>query len=222
VEFDSWYNRTKFKQVMQKFAIGIPTLNRYDLLKPSLMLYIRDFPTTNIFVLDNGHQGIIQNGVFIKETDKNIGVGPSWNWLCDQIFQVADNALILNDDIYLGRKEKDINDLLHKKKNKGCLLKATPDWCAFILPKRIYEKVGKFDECFYPAYYEDNSYKYRMKLAGISVLNTPELNPLVYKNSSSLAKDPSILEDSKKNRELYIEMWGGEPNQEKYKTPFNK
>jgi len=82
--------------------------------------------------------------------------------------------------------------------------------------------VGKFDECFYPAYYEDNSYKYRMKLAGISVLNTPELNPLVYKNSSSLAKDPSILEDSKKNKELYIKMWGGEPNQEKFKTPFNE
>jgi GT2 family glycosyltransferase len=207
---------------MQKFAIGIPTLNRYDLLKPSLMLYIRDFPTTHIFILDNGHQGIIQNGIYLKENDKNIGVGPSWNWLCDQIFQVADNALILNDDIYLGKKEKDIDDLLHKKKNKGCLLKSTPDWCAFILPKRIYEKVGKFDECFYPAYYEDNSYKYRMKLQGISVLNTPDLNPLVYKNSSTLAKDPSILEDSKRNRQLYIEMWGGEPNQEKYKTPFNK
>jgi GT2 family glycosyltransferase len=206
---------------MQKFAIGIPTLNRYDLFKPSLMLYTRDFPTTNIFVLDNGNQGILQNGVTIKENEKNIGVGASWNWLCDQIFQVAENALILNDDIYLGKKEKDIEDLLHKKKNKGCLLKATPDWCAFVLPKRIYEKVGKFDECFFPAYYEDNSYKYRMKLQGISVLNTPELNPLVYKSSSSLAKDPSILEQSKINKALYIDMWGGEPNQEKYKIPFN-
>lgn len=207
---------------MQKFAIGIPTLNRYDLFKPSLMLYTRDFPTTNIFVLDNGNQGIVQNSVTIKENEKNVGVGASWNWLCDQIFQVAENALILNDDIYLGKKEKDIEDLLHKKKNKGCLLKATPDWCAFILPKRIYEKVGRFDECFFPAYYEDNSYKYRMKLQGISVLNIPELNPMVYKSSSSLAKDPTILEQSKKNKELYIEMWGGEPNQEKYKTPFNK
>jgi hypothetical protein len=60
-----------------------------------------------------------------------------------------------------------------------------------------------------------------MKLQGISVLNTPELNPLVYKSSSSLAKDPTILEQSKINKSLYIDMWGGEPNQEKYKIPFN-
>ena len=206
---------------MQKFAIGIPTLNRYDLLKPSLMLYTRDFPTTSIFVLDNGNQGIVQDGVTIVENEKNIGVGASWNWLCDQIFKVAENALILNDDIYLGKKDKDIEEILHKKRNKGCLLKATPDWCAFILPKRIYDKVGGFDECFFPAYYEDNSYKYRMKLQGISVLSTPDLNPMVYKSSSSLAKDPTILEQSKINKSLYIDMWGGEPNQEKYKTPFN-
>ena len=59
---------------MQKFAIGIPTLNRYDLLKPSLMLYTRDFPTTSIFVLDNGNQGIVQDGVTIVENEKNIGI----------------------------------------------------------------------------------------------------------------------------------------------------
>ena len=45
-----------------KFAIGIPTLNRYDLLKPSLMLYLqRDFPTIDIFIMDNGNQGIVND-----------------------------------------------------------------------------------------------------------------------------------------------------------------
>ena len=45
-----------------KFAIGIPTLNRYDLLKPCLMLYERDFPNIDIFVLDNGNIAGLSNG----------------------------------------------------------------------------------------------------------------------------------------------------------------
>jgi hypothetical protein len=40
------------------FAIGIPTLNRADLLVPSLLKYINDFPGVKIFVLDNGNQDI--------------------------------------------------------------------------------------------------------------------------------------------------------------------
>ena len=51
---------------------------------------------------------------------------------------------------------------------------------------------------------------------------SPELNPYVYANSKSLEKDLSILELSKKNKSLYIEMWGGEPEREKFKTPYNK
>ncbi len=38
------------------FAIGIPTLNRWDLLMPTLHLYVADFPHTKIYVVDNGNQ----------------------------------------------------------------------------------------------------------------------------------------------------------------------
>ena len=206
-----------------KFAIGIPTLNRYDLLKPCLMLYERDFPNVDIFVIDNGKQGISCGKVMVTEMEQNIGVAASWNILCDKIYSTgADHALILNDDIYLGKKFQEIHDLINKKKNKGCFLKATPDWCAFVLPKRIWERVGRFDECFYPAYYEDKSYEYRMKLKGISPIKLPFLNPIVYKSSQTIEKDNSILELSKKNKQLYIDMWGGEPEREKFKSPFNK
>ena len=88
-----------------KFAIGIPTLNRYDLLKPCLMLYERDFPNIDIFVIDNGKQGISCGKVMVTDMDQNIGVAASWNILCDKIYSTgADHALILNDDIYLGKK----------------------------------------------------------------------------------------------------------------------
>jgi GT2 family glycosyltransferase len=205
-----------------KFEIGIPTLNRADLLNPSLVMYNLDFPSTRIWVLDNGTQNIkpIANRYIIS--DDGLSVGASWNKLCENIFSDASNdyALILNDDIYLGKKTIDIEKIVNKK-NKSSLIRATADWCAFLIPRSLWEKI-KFDECFYPAYYEDKSYEYRMKLKGISVITTPELNPFIYQSSKTLEKDPSILQASKKNKQLYIEMWGGEPTKEKYKQPFNK
>ena len=214
-----------------KFQIGIPTLNRFDLLMPSLLMYSNDFPSTKIYVLDNGNQKIMQSD-FIKnspnlsknlvviEKEKNIGVGASWNVLCDEIFKESDCSIILNDDIYLGKKTADINTLIEKKSSQ--FITATPDWCAFIISKSIFNKVGRFDECFFPAYYEDNSYAYRMKLKGVSHLKTPYLNPEIYRVSQSLEKDKSLFEYRLKNKQLYLDMWGGEPEREKYKKPFNK
>ena len=203
-----------------KLAIGIPTLNRYDLLEPTLLLYLRDFPKTNIFVVDNGNQEIkaATENIKIIKNNKNVGVGASWNQLCTEIFKTSDYALILNDDIYLGKTKEEITK--HFEKKNG-IIRSTIDWCAFLMPKTMWQLIGKFDECFYPAYYEDKSYEYRMKLCGYIPIKTPHLNPVVYKASQTLEKSPEILEQSKKNKKLYIEMWGGEPEREKYKKPFN-
>ena len=42
--------------MIRKFAIGIPTLNRADLLQASLDKYAIDFSDVEIFVIDNGNQ----------------------------------------------------------------------------------------------------------------------------------------------------------------------
>lgn len=202
------------------FKIGIPTLNRADLLLPSLMMYSKEF-TEDIFVLDNGKQNIKQfANIKVLSNENNIGVAASWNVLCKKIFETSDYALILNDDIYLRKTSAEIQSIIDK--NKGNFIRATPDWCAFIVSKKIYNQVGEFDECFFPAYYEDTSYEYRMKLKGVKVIKTPALNPFIYNSCKTMDKMPELQELAKKNKQLYIQMWGGEPNKEKYKKPFNK
>jgi GT2 family glycosyltransferase len=202
------------------FLIGIPTLNRYDLLKPNLSLYAKDFEGIEIVVIDNGKQGITEK-VNLIENERNLGVGKSWNIISDYAFnsRQLDFALILNDDIYLGKNKQNVLDLYNKKKT---FIRSTQDWSAFILPRTVFENVGKFDECFYPAYYEDSSYEYRMKLMSVNAIKTPELNPIIYNQSQTLEKAPEILDFSKKNKKLYVEMWGGLPEREKYKKAFNK
>jgi hypothetical protein len=89
-------------------------------------------------------------------------------------------------------------------------------------PKLLYE-VGYLDENFFPAYYEDNDHRYRMKLAGIEW----EYLPLDYQHivSATIKRDPVIYAKNqmtfKENGRYYVEKWGGLPGQEKYTTPFD-
>lgn len=89
-------------------------------------------------------------------------------------------------------------------------------------PELLYE-VGYLDENFFPAYYEDNDHRYRMKLAGLEW----EYLPLKYEHRVSSTLKNSA-ENRKRNQETfaencryYIEKWGGTPTQEKYTTPFD-
>jgi len=207
------------------FGIGIPTLNRYDLLLPALHFYaLNDFPNTEIHIIDNGNQGIENKygeRVKIYETkDQNLSVAGSWNRLCQKIFAKSEYAVILNDDVYLGRKEFEIEMLLNQQFYD--LYLSMCEWSVFIIPKKTYIKVGMFDEEFNPAYYEDNDYMYRMKLAKKSIFKIPFLNPVVYKNSQTMEKQPNIMSYARVSKSRYISKWGGEPNREKYITPFNQ
>ena len=207
-----------------KFAIGIPTLNRFDLLHPALLFYVRDFPFTKIYIIDNGKQEIREKikhpNIIIIESKDNLGVASSWNLLCDLIYQEHDYAMILNDDIYFGRKDWEIDNLLTNFKKDFYV--TMQDWCAFILPKKTFNKVGKFDEAFYPAYYEDNDYHYRMKLKGCTYYQIPFLNPFVYKASQTIEKEPSLRDKIEINKSLYKKKWGGFPTEETFKKPYNK
>lgn len=226
-----------------RIGVGIPTYNRYDILEPFLYAYGLDFPFSQIFIVDNGNQNVNRflrqehdakrlkdgklkagdikswSGITLIENEKNVGVGASWNQLCQEIFKEYEYALILNDDIYLGKNYSEVISLINEK--KADFIRATPDWCAFAISREVYEYIGPFDECFWPAYYEDKSYEYRMKLKGVRMIKHPLMNPHIYQSSKTLEKEPSILELSKKNKKLYIEMWGGEPGKEQFKQPFN-
>jgi GT2 family glycosyltransferase len=205
------------------FAIGIPTINRADLLNAALEKYLRDFPSTQIFVLDNGQQFLrTSERITILRPEKNLGVAASWNLLCTKIFEQHQHALILNDDIYFGKKETSvrqfievslIDPVVHFSVSQQC-------WCAFLLPRSTFQKVGFFDEGFFPAYFEDNDYEYRLKLQWLTMQRTDFLNPKTFRNSQSMAKDPTLGQGFMSNRQRYQQKWGGLPGKEQYLNPI--
>jgi GT2 family glycosyltransferase len=207
-----------------KLIIGIPTINRADLLNEALEKYFEDFQDTEIFIVDNGNQSIItrEEKFAIYRPSENLGVAKSWNAIMDYADKIeATHVLMLNDDIYLGRTEHEIKMLIKFNENAD-FINSFQNWCSYILKVDIWKKAGKFDEEFFPAYFEDNSFDYKMSLVKAEKSWTSFLDPIVYRNSMTIAKEPSLNSRFSQNRQLYIDMWGGLPTEEKYLTKFNK
>jgi hypothetical protein len=137
------------------------------------------------------------------------------------IFKKYDYALILNDDVYLGYDTDTVEKAISC--SPAGFIQSEKSWSVFIISYNFYHAFGEFDETFYPAYYEDSDYLYRMKLFGVRQTIDPTLNPQIARISMTYEKDPELVNNAMQvNRERYIEKWGGLPLMERYLTPYNQ
>lgn len=104
-------------------------------------------------------------------------------------------------------------------------LTENPDFSCFMIKTETIEKIGYFDEKFYPAYFEDNDYHHRIKLAGLLAVKSSKA---LYYHFGSRTKQQGgqiamfVNDGYLNNREYYRMKWGGLPGEETYLTPFNK
>lgn len=204
-------------------ALGIPTINRADLLQEALEVYKETWYGRHVYIVDNGHQTInlTASNQRVMTMPQNLGVSGSWNLLCKTLFAKGyTHVALLNDDIIWRKTADEIEE--HIDANPNDFYVGLGTWCLFVIPLTTFEKAGKFDEQFFPAYFEDNDYCYRMRLQGLKRENSPFFNPEVFRNSQTIVRDPSLNQNFDKNRNLFIEKWGGAPSLETFKTPYNK
>lgn len=101
----------------------------------------------------------------------------------------------------------------------------TPDFSCFMITPETYGMIGKFDENFRPAYFEDNDYHYRIKLAGSKtarMLQVPIFHPgSATQNHPDLKGQAVAGREFELNRRYYVSKWGGPPGQEAWIHPFN-
>lgn len=101
-----------------------------------------------------------------------------------------------------------------------------PNFSAFAVNKECWDMVGKFDEVFAPAYFEDNDYHYRMNLAGVKAIVCP---PAMFYHYGSRTQNeanenglPFVSGGEFENaRAKFVKKWGGLPGKETFKTPYN-
>ena len=65
----------------------------------------------------------------------------------------------------------------------------------------VYDLIGPFDEIFYPAYFENDDYAYRIKTHKHTDIQTDKvLNPTLYRESMSFKMDRILNKDFTKNK----------------------
>lgn len=163
----------------------------------------------------------------------NIGVAAAWNVCYTKYGRERNgeyNAVVMcNDDIVLAPNALDeLFTVSNQYGGRGFFYGATGSanaFSMFYLPTDIYELVGKFDERFYPAYFEDNDYSYRLRLAGYSMVPvwSCEYSHVGSATLAALNPHERRLHDEQfnANARYYQQKWGGPPHHEQYQWPFN-
>jgi hypothetical protein len=104
-----------------------------------------------------------------------------------------------------------------------------PDFSCFCISRRLGQEIGRFDEDYYPAYFEDNDTHRRIQLAGYEA---GAFAPYWHFRNGTTRRDPvaaarvqATFENCKK---YYCQKWGapydgGNPiGRETFKTPFGQ
>jgi len=166
-------------------VIGILTLIKYDLL--IRLINSIDYKVDTVVILFQGGYNnfdftkiknkFINKFIFIKSSF-NIGVSRGWNYILENYLKSY--CIISGDDNYFspGTLEK-VYQFMNTDKLSNIMftfqLEESAQFNTFILTKKALETVGYFDENIYPAYYEDNDYRYRIILSGNNIINIPDV-----------------------------------------------
>jgi len=182
----------------------------------------------------------LSNGrtVRVLEPGSNIGVAAAWNAILDEAAE--DLVVISNDDVELG--ETTLQDLVGQYEGTRALASTESDsfrqralmtplviadggldasgWCLFLHSPELYQKIGPYDESFYPAYYEDSDYRWRMKLGGIE----PVLVKTEFKHAVRGSWSDESQKQIRRGLEQFERKWGGDPRGDEsllFRTPFD-
>jgi hypothetical protein len=210
------------------------TYRRFDLLERMVGSVKKGSKVPDqILLLSNG--GDIESYVASKSlastglhlVPRNLGrvsVAKAWNI---GFREGCDTTIVTGDDVLFG--EHTLRDLEQASMSSPSLflyplVNASQMFCVFTAKADLFERIGWFDEQFFPAYYEDNDFFRRMKLAGIEAEAVARCDAYLHDVSSTLKSfNPPEMEEHhaqfRENQRRYMNKWGGLPGSEIYDVP---
>lgn len=218
--------------------IGIPFLNRPDLLGEALATMKLGSEKIHLYVVNNNtvdtkineDLGAVaeEHGVDMFSPRYNLGVAASWNRIVMRGIGLGhDYIYVGSNDTMLG--EGALQAFVDMPKAETSCLWLLNHFNFFCLHRRFISRVGWFDENFYPAYFEDNDFVYRCKLAGLDVTHAPEelTARTDHKGSQTIKSDPKYAAGNNStfgswNATHFRMKWGGNPGRETFKTPYGE
>lgn len=173
----------------------VPVLNRYDLLRR--MLASLDFPIRDLLIIDNGgrfedvfeRDELPVKNLHVLMMPSNLGVPGSWN-LGIKLFPHDPVWTFASNDMWF--RPGDLERLSTAHSGSLTLSQYQPHFHTFAVGEAVINRVGLFDERFYPAYCEDNDFQRRVQFAGFPIARL-DVAP-GHDNSSTLAADSRLQE----------------------------
>lgn len=215
---------------MSRVTLATPTLRRYDLLEKMLASAEAGTLRPDTYaVVDNGG-GLVTSGAHLPPNtvvhsfNRNVGVAASWNFLIRTYGSDDDLVIVSNDDVAFHASA--IEALMRAAENHPDVDFFSPShargamFCVFLVRRRVLDKIGPFDEGFWPAYFEDNDFHRRMRFGGVREML---VDGAVYEHvgsatlkSASGSEQAEHSENFRRNLQRYIRKWGGSPGHEIY------
>lgn len=210
----------------------IPSLNRFDLLQCCIGSALEGTVVPDdIYVIDNSKGAYPERWdkpyggrVMVHYAPENYGVAKSWNMLAGIAFAHRAQCILSNDDIVFAPDTIERLLTVAESTPRAGIVSAIEGqrFSLFWLNPIAYQEVGRFDEQFRMAYFEDNDYAYRLKLAGWDLAVAP--SAVEHFGSATLAAmTPELLTQKHAayahNESYYIRKWGGLPHHERFTEP---
>ena len=180
----------------------VPTLNGAQRL--SKLLASIDYPVEQLIIINNdARRWSVQMWVLdaflenqnigdmdVIDLPSNLGVAASWN-LGIKVAPFSDYWCIVNDDVTF--EPGSLAILAADSSSDHVTVSDCPQlFSAFCVGERVVERVGLFDEAYYPAYFEDTEFKRRADhLMGFGVLVYSEAK-VFHNNSSTICSDSAL------------------------------
>lgn len=170
-------------------VLGFATLKRFDLA--DRLLRSIDYPVEHLVIVDNsglgeaGYQPVKPESVqkmWVLRVPFGLGLVGAWN-LVVKSTPYAPYWLLVNDDAWF---EAGALQVISEQVDTQALnfLNINPLWSAVVFGEGMIDKVGLYDERFYPLYFDDNDLERRVRHHGVSVHNIPAT--VHHENSSTL------------------------------------
>jgi len=189
-------------------VLGFCTLKRFDLAER--LLASIDYPVEHLVIVDNsGTQSwnpskpdLVKN-LWVIQVPFGLGLTGAWNLIVKST-PYAPYWVLVNDDAWFeaGSLEKIAHEVDTQALN---FLDIVPAWSAVVFGEGMVEKVGLYDERFYPLYFDDNDLERRVDHAEIPKKTIQA--KVHHENSSTLKSGFEQVNNQSYKNNNYVYNW---------------
>ena len=166
-------------------VLGFCTLKRFDMA--DRLVESIDYPVEHLIVVDNSGTGSYEppanenvENVWVLPMPFGLGLVGAWN-LIIKATPYAPYWVLVNDDAWFAHGA--LARIADKVDKTGMnFVDVQPKWSCAVFGEGVIDKVGLYDERFYPLYFDDNDLERRINRADVPI---NFIDAMVYHDNSS-------------------------------------